>query len=42
MASKFLEVLDGYEENPFHFNSCGYTDKLPLDIGVDVTDLEKR
>jgi len=41
MASKFLEVVEKYEENPFWFNSCGYTDKLPLDIGVEVTDLER-
>jgi hypothetical protein len=39
MASKFSEVVDGREDNPFYFNSCGYTDKLPLDIGVEVTDL---
>lgn len=39
MASKFLEVVDGREDNPWYFNSCGYTDKLPLDIGVEVTDL---
>ena len=25
MASKFLEVVERYEENPFWFNSCGYT-----------------
>ncbi|WP_228450720.1 hypothetical protein [Chryseolinea soli] len=42
MSSKFLEVVEGYEENPFWFNSCGYTDKLPLDIGVEVTDLKKE
>lgn len=41
MASKFLEIVERYEENPFWFNSCGCTDKLPLDIGVEVTDLER-
>jgi hypothetical protein len=41
MASKFLEVVDGRENNPFYFNSCGYTDNLPIDIGVEVTDLKE-
>jgi len=39
MASKFLEVTEGLEENPFYFNSCGCTDESPLDIGVEVSDL---
>lgn len=41
MASKFLEVTDRYEENPFNFNSCGFTDKITLDIEVEVTDLDE-
>lgn len=41
MASKFLEVVNQHEENPFYFNDCGYTDKLPLDIGVKVIDLDR-
>ncbi len=40
MASKFSEVVYGYEQNPFYFNDCGFTTKLPLDIGVKVIDLE--
>ncbi len=39
MISKFNEVIDGYEDNPFDFNDCNYTDKNPFDIGVEVTDL---
>ena len=31
-----------YEDNPFDFNDCGYTDKNPFDIGVEVTDLPIR
>lgn len=42
MASKFIEVPCGYEDNPFDFNDCGYTDKNPFDIGVEVTDLPIR
>jgi len=39
MGSKFREVAHEYEENPFDFNDCGYTDRLLFDIGVEVTDL---
>lgn len=39
MGSKFNEVTYEYEDNPFDFNECGYTDKNPFDIGVEVTDL---
>lgn len=42
MGSKFNEVPYGYEDNPFDFNDCGYTDKNPFDIGVEVTDLPLR
>jgi len=38
MGCKFKEVTSGYEENPFYFNECGYTNKIPFDIGVEVTD----
>ena len=41
MSSKFLEVVHRMEDNPFYFNSCGFTNKTPLDIGVEVTDLAK-
>lgn len=41
MASKFLEVTGRLEENPFNFNSCGVTDKIVLDIEVEVTDLDE-
>ena len=39
MGSKFNEVACDYEDNPFDFNDCSYTDKNPFDIGVEVTDL---
>lgn len=39
MGSKFNEVPYGFEDNPFDFNDCGYTDKNPFDIGVEVIDL---
>lgn len=39
MSSKFYDVWEGYDENPFDFNDCGYTDKNPFDIGVEITDL---
>ncbi len=42
LASKFLDVVDGYEDNPFDFNDCGYTDKLLFDIGIEVTDLPQK
>jgi hypothetical protein len=42
MGSKFNEVPSGYEDNPFDFNNCGYTDKNPFDIGIEVTDLPIR
>jgi hypothetical protein len=42
MGSKFNEVPHEYEDNPFDFNICGYTDKNPFDIGVEVTDLPLR
>lgn len=42
IGSKFNEVPYEYEDNPFDFNDCGYTDKYPFDIGVEVTDLPLR
>ena len=39
MSSKFYNVWEGYDENPFDFNNCGYTDKNPFDIGIEITDL---
>lgn len=42
MGSKFNEVPYEYEDNPFDFNDCGYTDKNPFDIGVEVLDLPIR
>ena len=42
MGSKFNEVANEYEDNPFDFNDCGYTEKNPFDIGVEVTDLPIR
>lgn len=42
MGSKFNEVPYEYEDNPFDFNDCAYTDKNPFDIGVEVIDLPIR
>jgi hypothetical protein len=42
MGSKFNEVLYEYEDNPFDFNDCGYTERNPFDIGVEVLDLPVR
>jgi hypothetical protein len=39
MASKFLEVSIGMENNPFDFSNCGFIDGMPLDIGIEITDL---
>jgi len=39
MSSKFYDVWEGYDENPFDFNDCAYTDKNPFDIGIEITDL---
>ena len=39
MASKFQDVVEGFEDNPFDFNDCGYTTKVPLDLGVEITDM---
>jgi len=39
MASKFNEVVYGYEDyNPFDFNDCGYIN-IPFDIGIEITDI---
>lgn len=42
MGSKFREVAYEDEDNPFDFNDCGFTNKNPFDIGVEVTDLPIR
>jgi len=42
MGSKFLEVAYEEEDNPFDFNDCGYTNKNPFDIGIEVLDLPIR
>ena len=42
MGSKFKEVTYEWEDNPFDFNDCAYTDKNPFDIGVEVMDLPIR
>jgi len=39
MASKFQDALEGFDTNPFYFNDCGYLDRIPLDIGIEITDL---
>ncbi|HBS11303.1 MAG TPA: hypothetical protein DEO36_01995 [Flavobacteriaceae bacterium] len=39
MSSKFYDVWEGYDDNPFDFNDCGYIDKIPFDIGIEITDL---
>jgi hypothetical protein len=39
MSSKFYDVWEGFEENPFDFNDCGYTNKNPFDIGIEIQDL---
>ena len=39
MSSKFYDVWEGYDENPFDFNDCAYIDKNPFDIGIEITDL---
>ncbi|MEM8895223.1 MAG: hypothetical protein AAGC88_11645 [Bacteroidota bacterium] len=40
VSSKFYDVLEGLDSNPFDFNDCGYTDKNPFDIGIEITDLK--
>jgi hypothetical protein len=38
-ASKIQDVVEGFEENPFDFNDCGYLyPKLQFDIGVEITE----
>ena len=39
MSSKFYDVWEGYDDNPFDFNDCGYIDKIPFDIGIEITDI---
>ncbi|NIG52589.1 hypothetical protein [Chitinophaga sp. Cy-1792] len=39
MGSKFREVANELEDNPFDFNDCAYTNRIPFDIGVEVMDL---
>ena len=42
MGCKFNEVPYEYEDNPLDFNDCGFINKIPFDIGVEVTDLPLR
>ena len=39
MASKFQEVVEEIEDNPFDFNDCSYMSRIPFDIGIEITDL---
>ena len=39
MSSKFYDSWEGYDDNPLDFNSCGYTNKNPFDIGIEITDM---
>ena len=39
LASKFQDVVEGFDSNPFDFNDCGYTNPIPYDIGIEITDL---
>ena len=39
MSSKFYDTWEGFDDNPFDFNDCGYTDKNPFDIGIRIVDL---
>jgi len=39
LASKFQDVVEEFENNPFDFNECGYTNRIPFDIGIEITDL---
>ena len=39
MASKFQDVVEQFDDNPFDFNDCGYTNRTPFDIGIEITDL---
>ena len=39
LSSKINDVVEGLENNPFDFNDCGYTNKIPYDIGVEIIDL---
>lgn len=45
VASKFAEVVDGWEESPFYFGDCGYLSPRPEpDVGIELvgTRLEGR
>ncbi|MCF6401732.1 hypothetical protein L3C95_02535 [Chitinophaga filiformis] len=42
VGCKFSEVAAEWECNPFDFNMCGYTNAIPFDIGVEVTDLPQQ
>ncbi len=39
MSSKFYDVWEGFDDNPLDFNDCGYIDKIPFDLGIEITDL---
>lgn len=37
VASKFAEVVGGWEESPFYFGECGYLSPRPEpDIGIEL------
>ena len=45
VASKFAEVVGGWEESPFYFGDCGYLSPRPEpDVGIELvgTPLEGR
>lgn len=45
VASKFAEVVGGWEESPFYFGDCGYLSHCPEpDVGIELvgTPLEGR
>lgn len=39
MGAMFRDVTYESENNPFDFNDCCYTNRIPFDFGVEVTDL---
>ena len=43
LASKFYDVWEGFDENPFYFNDCGYLyPKNEYDLGILITDMPKN
>ena len=39
ITSKFQGIAEGFNNDPFDSNECGYTDRIPFDIGTEVSDL---